>query len=255
MTGRLEGRVAIVTGGSRGIGLGIAERFHEEGARLVIVGRDRASGEAAVAALGGNAVFLEGDIALQDTSAAMAALALSRFGRLDILCHNAGIFPETRIEAMSLAEWERVLAVNLTSTFLSVQACLPAMRAAGWGRVVLTSSITGPLVGNPGMAHYSASKAGMEGFLRTVAIEVAAQGITVNAIQPGNVLTQGLQETLGERHIRVMEAAVPMGRLGTVRDIANLALFLAGEESAYITGQAIAVDGGQTLPESRAGAS
>jgi 3-oxoacyl-[acyl-carrier protein] reductase len=129
------------------------------------------------------------------------------------------------------------------------------MRAAGWGRVVLTSSITGPLVGNPGMAHYSASKAGMEGFLRTVAIEVAAQGITVNAIQPGNVLTQGLQETLGERHIRIMEAAVPMGRLGTVRDIANLALFLAGEESAYITGQAIAVDGGQTLPESRAGAS
>ena len=254
MAGRLSGRVAIVTGGSRGIGLGIAERFVEEGARLVIVGRDAESGAAAAAALGGNAVFLEGDIALPETSAAMADLALSRFGRLDILCHNAGIFPETRIEAMTLAEWERVLAVNLTSTFLSVQACLPAMRKAGWGRVVLTSSITGPLVGNPGMAHYSASKAGMEGFLRTVAIEVAAEGITVNAIQPGNVLTAGLRDTLGERHIRTMEAAVPMGRLGTTRDIANLALFLAGEESAYITGQAIAVDGGQTLPESRTGA-
>lgn len=254
MTGRLEGRVAIVTGGSRGIGRGIAERFAEEGARLVIVGRDRASGEATAEELGEHAAFLEGDIALPETSAAMAAMALSRFGRLDILCHNAGIFPETRIEAMSLAEWQRVLAVNLTSTFLSVQACLPAMRKAGWGRVVLTSSITGPLVGNPGMAHYSASKAGMEGFLRTVAIEVAAEGITINAIQPGNVLTAGLEETLGERHIRVMEAAVPMGRLGTTRDIANLALFLAGEESAYITGQAIAVDGGQTLPESRIGA-
>ncbi len=254
MAGRLEGRVAIVTGGSRGIGFGIAERFAEEGARLVIVGRDRASGEPAAKTLGRDAAFLEGDIALPETSAAMAELALSRFGRLDILCHNAGIFPETRIEAMSLAEWQRVLAVNLTSTFLSVQACLPAMRKAGWGRVVLTSSITGPLVGNPGMAHYSASKAGMEGFLRTVAIEVAAEGITVNAIQPGNVLTAGLEETLGERHIRIMEAAVPMGRLGTTRDIANLALFLAGEESAYITGQAIAVDGGQTLPESRTGA-
>ena len=254
MAGRLSGRVAIVTGGSRGIGLGIAERFVEEGARLVLVGRDAESGAAAAAALGGNAVFLEGDIALPETSAAMADLALSRFGRLDILCHNAGIFPETRIEAMTLAEWERVLAVNLTSTFLSVQACLPAMRKAGWGRVVLTSSITGPLVGNPGMAHYSASKAGMEGFLRTVAIEVAAEGITVNAIQPGNVLTAGLRDTLGERHIRTMEAAVPMGRLGTTRDIANLALFLACEESAYITGQAIAVDGGQTLPESRTGA-
>ena len=254
MAGRLSGRVAIVTGGSRGIGLGIAERFVEEGARLVIVGRDPRSGAAAAAALGGNAAFLEGDIALPETSAAMADLALSRFGRLDILCHNAGIFPETRIEALTLVEWERVLAVNLTSTFLSVQACLPAMRRAGWGRVVLTSSITGPLVGNPGMAHYSASKAGMEGFLRTVAIEVAGEGITVNAIQPGNVLTAGLQETLGTRHIRTMEAAVPMGRLGTTRDIANLALFLAGEESAYITGQAIAVDGGQTLPESRTGA-
>ena len=254
MAGRLSGRVAIVTGGSRGIGLGIAERFVEEGARLVIVGRDAESGAAAAAALGGNAVFLEGDIALPETSAAMADLALSRFGRLDILCHNAGIFPETRIEAMTLAEWERVLAVNLTSTFLSVQACLPAMRKAGWGRVVLTSSITGPLVGNPGMALYSASKAGMEGFPRTAAIEVAAEGITVNAIQPGNVLTAGLRDTLGERHIRTMEAAVPMGRLGTTRDIANLALFLAGEESAYITGQAIAVDGGQTLPESRTGA-
>ena len=254
MAGRLEGRVAIITGGSRGIGFGIAERFVEEGARLVIVGRDPESGQAAAAALGASAAFLEGDIALPETSSAMADLALSRFGRLDILCHNAGIFPETRIEAMSLAEWQRVLAVNLTSTFLSVQACLPAMRKAGWGRVVLTSSITGPLVGNPGMAHYSASKAGMEGFLRTVAIEVAAEGVTVNAIQPGNVLTAGLEETLGERHIRTMEAAVPMGRLGTTRDIANLALFLAGEESAYITGQAIAVDGGQTLPESRTGA-
>ena len=136
MAGRLSGRVAIVTGGSRGIGLGIAERFVEEGARLIIVGRGAESGAAAAAALGGNAVFLEGDIALPETSAAMADLALSRFGRLDILCHNAGIFPETRIEAMTLAEWERVLAVNLTSTFLSVQACLPAVRKEGWGRVV-----------------------------------------------------------------------------------------------------------------------
>jgi len=254
MTGRLADRVAIVTGGSRGIGRGIAERFAAEGAKLVIVGRDSASGDEAAAALGPNAVFLEGDIALPETSTAMAALAWERFGRLDILCHNAGIFPETRIEAMTLAEWERVIAVNLTSTFLSVQACLPAMRQRRWGRIVLTSSITGPLVGNPGMAHYSASKAGMEGFLRTVAIEVAGEGITVNAIQPGNVLTAGLEQTLGERHIRTMEAAVPMGRLGTTQDIANLALFLAGDESAYITGQRIAVDGGQTLPESRTGA-
>jgi 3-oxoacyl-[acyl-carrier protein] reductase len=256
--GRLAGRVAIVTGGSRGIGRGIAELFAREGARIVIVGRDAASGEAAVAAIvraGGGAVFVAGDIALAETSARMVTAAVERFGRLDILCHNAGIFPEARLDAMTEAEWDRVIAVNLKSTFLATRACLPAMRAQRYGRIVLTSSITGPIVGNPGLAHYSASKAGMEGFIRTAAIEVAAEGITINAVEPGNILTEGLAATLGEKHIAAMTAAVPMGRLGEPIDIAWAALFLAGDEARYITGQRIVVDGGQTLPETRSAVS
>lgn len=252
--GRLKGRVAIVTGGSRGIGRGIAALFAEEGAAIVIVGRDAASGNEAVASIakkGGQAVFVEGDVALAETSTRMVTAALERFGRLDILCHNAGIFPESRLDAMTEEEWDRVIAVNLKSTFLATKACLAPMRAQRYGRIVLTSSITGPVVGNPGLAHYSASKAGMEGFLRTAAIECAADGITINAVEPGNILTEGLASTLGEKHIKAMTAAVPMGRLGEPIDIAWAALFLAGDEARYITGQRIIVDGGQTLPETR----
>ena len=252
--GRLKGRVAIVTGGSRGIGRGIADLFAQEGASIVIVGRDAASGNASVASIakvGGKAVFVEGDIALAETSARMVETALAKFGRLDILCHNAGIFPESRLDAMTEEEWDRVIAVNLKSTFLATKACLAPMRARRYGRIVLTSSITGPVVGNPGLAHYSASKAGMEGFLRTAAIECAADGITINAVEPGNILTEGLASTLGEKHIKAMTAAVPMGRLGEPIDIAWAALFLAGDEARYITGQRIIVDGGQTLPETR----
>lgn len=252
--GRLAGRVAIVTGGSRGIGRGIADLFAREGARLVVVGRDRTSGEEAVAAIGragGEAIFVAGDIARAETSTTMVATALDRFGRLDILCHNAGIFPEARLDDMTEAEWDRVIAVNLKSTFLATKACLKPMRTQRYGRIVLTSSITGPIVGNPGLAHYSASKAGMEGFIRTAAIECAADGITINAVEPGNILTEGLAATLGRKHIDAMTAAVPMGRLGEPIDIAWAALFLAGDEARYITGQRIVVDGGQTLPETR----
>lgn len=255
---RLADRVAVVTGGSRGIGRAIAQLFAKEGARLVIVGRDRTSGNDAVATIakaGGDAVFVAGDVAAADTSAAMVATALDRFGRLDILCHNAGIFPEQRLDDMTEAEWDRVLDVNLKSAFLATRACLPAMRAQRYGRIVFTSSITGPIVGNPGMAHYSASKAGMTGFIRTAALECATDGITVNAVEPGNILTEGLAGTLGERHIRGMTASVPMGRLGAPIDIAHAALFLAGDESSFITGQSIVVDGGQTLPEMRSAAS
>jgi 3-oxoacyl-[acyl-carrier protein] reductase len=142
-----------------------------------------------------------------------------------------------------------VFGTNLIGSVMSVQACVPALARSGRGRVILTSSITGPITGFPGWSHYAASKAGQLGFMRTAAIELAPSGITVNAVLPGNVLTEGLAD-LGEDYIRQMTAAIPLRRLGTVDEIGYAALFLATDEAGFITGQTIVVDGGQVLPES-----
>jgi 3-oxoacyl-[acyl-carrier protein] reductase len=180
---------------------------------------------------------------------AMAQAALDAFGAIDVLCANAGIFPSARLGDMTGAEFDRVLHTNLKGTFQAVCACLPAMKRRRSGRIVITSSITGPITGYAGWAHYGASKAGQLGFMRTAAIELAPYGITVNAVLPGNIATEGLAG-LGEEYTRAMSASVPMGRLGSVLDIANAALFFATDEAAYITGQSLVIDGGQILPES-----
>ena len=179
----------------------------------------------------------------------MAAIAQERLGGVDVLCANAGIFPEARIEDLTEEDLDQVLAVNLKGTVFSVQACLPALVESGRGRIILTSSITGPITGFPGWTHYGASKAGQLGFMRTAAIELAPRGITVNAVLPGNIVTEGLA-SLGDNYASGMTAAIPMRRLGTVDEIGYAALFLATDEAAYITGQSIVVDGGQVLPES-----
>ncbi len=179
----------------------------------------------------------------------MAAVAVDRFGGIDVLCANAGIFPERPLAEMTEADLDQVLGVNVKGTFFAVTACLPALTASGRGRVVLTSSITGPITGFPGWSHYGASKAAQLGFLRTAAIELAPHRITVNAVLPGNVLTEGLAG-MGEDYLAGMARSIPLGRLGTVADIGNAALFLATEEAGYITGQTLVVDGGQVLPES-----
>jgi 3-oxoacyl-[acyl-carrier protein] reductase len=181
--------------------------------------------------------------------ARMAETALSRHGGIDILIANAGIFPSASLAAMSAAEFDRVIATNLKGTFLAVRAVLSAMKERGKGRIILTSSITGPVTGYPGWAHYGASKAAQLGFMRTAAIELAPNGITINAVLPGNILTEGL-DALGADYLARMARAVPLGRLGAVADVANAALFLASDEAGYITGQTLIVDGGQTLPES-----
>lgn len=181
----------------------------------------------------------------------MAQAALDSFGAIDILCANAGIFPAATLDAMTEADFDLVLGTNLKGTFLSVSACLPAMKARGFGRIILTSSITGPVTGFPGWSHYGASKAGQLGFMRTAAIELAPFGITVNAVLPGNIASEGLA-AVGEEYIRSMVASVPMRRLGSVADVAHAALFFASEEAAYITGQSLVIDGGQILPESLA---
>jgi 3-oxoacyl-[acyl-carrier protein] reductase len=248
----IEHRSVIVTGGSRGIGRGIANVFASKGAKVLVVGRDAVQAETAAAAIrsdGGQASSFAADVANPDDIAAIAATAVERHGGIDILCANAGIFPAARLADMTLADWNHVMAINLAGTFLAVQACLPELAKHGRGRIVLTSSITGPITGYPGWSHYGASKAGQLGFMRTAALELAPKGITINAVMPGNIRTEGL-DGLGDEYTAKMAASVPQGRLGGVEDIAYAALFFASAEAGYITGQTLVIDGGQVLPES-----
>lgn len=245
----LAGRTVIVTGGSKGIGKGIARRFGAADLNVLVVSRALAEAEAAAAEIGPNASGFAADVSDPEQCKAFAAAALERYGRIDVLCANAGIFPAAKLDVMTAADFDTVMNVNLKGTFLSVAAVLPAMKAARWGRIVVTSSITGPITGYPGWAHYGASKAGQLGFIRTACIELAPWGITVNAVMPGNIRTEGL-DGLGADYLAKMEGSIPLKRLGSVDDIANAALFFASEEAGYITGQTLVIDGGQVLPES-----
>jgi 3-oxoacyl-[acyl-carrier protein] reductase len=248
----IAGRAVVVTGATRGIGKGIARVFAGAGARVLIVGRDAGAAEATMlelAATGAEVSHVLADVSSREDCQRIAATATQQFGGIDVLCANAGIFPSASLAEMTEEDIDGVLGTNLKGTILSVQACLAPLAASGRGRVILTSSITGPITGFPGWGHYGASKAGQLGFLRTAAIELAASGITVNAVLPGNIITEGLAE-LGEDYMAGMTASIPLRRLGTVEDIGYAALFLASDEAGYITGQTIVVDGGQVLPES-----
>ena len=243
----VTGRTVLVTGGTKGIGKGIAGVFAGAGANVVVVGRDRERGEAAAAELGG--AYVAADVGRAEDCERMAAETVERFGGIDVLCANAGVFPDAKLEDMTEEDIDAIFATNVKGTILSVKACMGALESSGHGRVVLTSSITGPITGYPGWCHYGATKAAQLGFLRTAAIELAPKGITINAVMPGNVETEGLDE-LGPDYRQKMESSIPQGKLGTVRDIGFAALFLATDEASYITGQTIVVDGGQVLPES-----
>ena len=179
---------------------------------------------------------------------AMAATVLEAWGRVDILAANAGIYPLHELAALDDATWNRVLDLNVTGAVRAVRACLAPMREQGYGRIVLTSSITGPITGQPGFAHYGASKAAMLGFMRSAAVELATSGITVNAVMPGNVATEGLAATSDE-HQALMLTSIPMGRYAEPADVGWAVRFLASPEAGYITGQTLVVDGGQVLPE------
>ncbi len=252
--GKLDGKIAIITGASKGIGKDIAKLFAKEGATVVLASRtenDLKNVSIDIQKSGGKASYTVTDVSkLQDVEN-LVSQTLKDYGRIDILIHNAGIYPINLVEDMQAQEWDKVIATNLTSAFYLVKACLPTMKKQKYGRMIFTSSISGPRVGLPGVSHYTASKAGMNGFMRTIAIELAKYGITVNAVEPGNIISEGFEE-MGEEHKRKILSAIPMNRLGTGEDVGQAHLFLASDAANYITGQSIIVDGGQTLSESDA---
>ena len=253
MPKRLSDKVAIVTGASKGIGKAIAKLYAEEGAEILAVFHSDETGARntldEIKDAGGEASLFQADVSKKADTEEMAEEALRLYGRVDVLCSNAGIYPIVKIEEMTEDDWDRVLSVNLTGTFLAVKACLPQMQSQNYGRIVCISSTTGPRTGVPGLAHYGASKNGIIGFIRNACLELGKYNITINAVEPGAVLTEGAKDAFDEATIRDIEKEIPLKRWADPMDIAYAALFLATDESKYITGQSIVVDGGLILPE------
>jgi 3-oxoacyl-[acyl-carrier protein] reductase len=246
-----SGKTVIVTGASTGIGLGIAAAFARQGANVAMTARGAERLEAAVKTLrdsGLSVLACQVDVANAAEVQAMCETVAQKFGGIDILCANAGIYPVAKIEDLTEAQWDEVMDVNAKGNFLCVKSCLPYLRKSGAGRVILTSSITGPVTGIHGLSHYGASKAAQLGFMRAAAMELAKDGITVNAVLPGMIETEALA-ALGDAFIASSIALIPVQRLGHVNDIANAVMFFAAPESGFVTGQGLIVDGGQTLPE------
>lgn len=251
----LSAKVVIVTGAGQGVGEAVARLFAAEGALVAVNARtpshvDRVVAD--IASSGGTAHGIVADIGSPEGVQTVVRATVERFGSIDVLVHNAGIFPFQPLETMEDRDWNRVLEVNLTSAFRLTKACLPHLKERRNGRVLFTSSVTGNRSGVGGLAHYSASKAGINGFIRSVAMELAPYGITVNGVEPGLVLTPGAEAVTTPEERDAMARFVPLKRWGTPMDIAHAMLYLASEGASYVTGQTIIVDGGALLPENGA---
>lgn len=249
---RLDGQVAIVTGAARGIGAAIAEVIRAEGANVALADLDGDAASEAASSLdpsGEYALGIATDVTAQPSIAKLVAAVTERWGKIDILAANAGIYPHIPFAQLTRDAFDQLMAINVAGAVFTAQACIESMRRNRYGRIVLTSSITGPVTGQPGYAHYGASKAAMLGFMRSAALEVADAGITVNAVLPGNIRTPGFGD-LGPEHEASMLAAIPLGILGEPTDVGWAVRFLASPEARYITGQTLVIDGGQVLPES-----
>ena len=248
----LDGQVAIVTGGAQGIGFGIATVLRAEGANVVVADVDGAAAKAAASALSGDgehALGVQTDVTDRESVGRMAAAAVQRWGRIDILAANAGIYPAVPLRELDPEVWDQVMAVNARGALFAIQACLPQMTAQRYGRIVLTSSITGPLVAAPEFGHYAASKAAMLGLMRGAALEVIRDGITINAVMPGNIRTEGFTAHTAPEHQARMLEHIPLGVLGEPEDVGWAVRYLAAREARYVTGQTLVIDGGQVLPE------
>ncbi len=245
MNGRLEGKLALVTGASRGIGRAIAQRLAAEGALVVLGARDEGKLQEAVAAItasGGKAEALALDVARADSVGAAFERLLAAHGRLDCLINNAGITRDTLLLRMKPEQWSEVLDTNLTGAFRCTQAALKPMLKQRAGRIVNITSVVG-LTGNAGQTNYAASKAGLIGFTKAVAREVASRNITVNAVAPGFIETD-MTAAMTDKAKEAMAAAIPLGRVGSADDVAGAVSFLVSDAAAYVTGQVLAVDGG-----------
>ena len=243
--GLLDGRVSLVTGASRGIGRAIAQAFAAEGASVVLAARDAAKlGEAVaeIQAKGGKAEALALDVSDRASVESVVAKVVETHGRIDHLVNNAGVTRDNLLLRMKDEEWQQVLDTNLTGAFLCTQAVLKPMLKQRSGRIVTITSVVG-LGGNAGQANYAASKAGVIGFTKSVAREVASRGITVNAIAPGFIETD-MTAAMPEKAREAVFAAIPLGRVGRPEDVAGAAVFLVSDAAAYVTGQVLAVDGG-----------
>jgi 3-oxoacyl-[acyl-carrier protein] reductase len=250
MPGKLDGKIAVVTGAGRGIGRAIARRFAAAGARVAIGTRTAASGRETVELIhseGGRAHLVTCDVGIKREAVELIRQAEALYGGIDILVHNAGVFPMAQLQDLSDEDLDYSVNVNLKACFWLAQAALPALTRAAGGRILITSSVSGNHANAPGLTHYSATKAGVTGFVRNLALDLAPAQITVNAVEPGFILTERNLEPAMADMVRATVGQIPMRRGGDPMDVANLMAFLASAEAAYITGQSIVVDGGLTL--------
>ena len=246
---RLDGKVAIVTGASQGIGRGIALALAREGAKVVVSDIiDKITDVSKeIEDLGSEALAVKANVVSSGDTEEMAKAAIDKFGRIDILVNNAGIYPFESLVEMGEEDFDKVIGVNLKGVFNSTKAVLPKMIEQKSGNIVNIASIAGAVVGYLNLAHYSASKGGVLGFTRAAALELAQYGIRVNAIAPGAIETPGIKKVMEEKALKQFEQTIPQRRIGKPEDIANLVVFLASDESSYITGQLITADGGLTI--------